>query len=112
MLKVFQKIQIAAKDLNFDKVVRSFNMLQTNIQTVLDQIVLDPFVDGTTLADIVVSVGSNTINHTLGRKPLGYVLISKDQNGDVWSGQAANKSADKTLILNSNQNMTISLRIF
>jgi|ERR1035437_995834 hypothetical protein len=112
MFKVFQKINLLGQDIDLTKLTRCFNTLQSNIQDVLSQIVLDPYLDGLTLTDINIVVGTNTINHTLGRNVIGYIVVSQDQVGNLTTLQKTNNNQTKTLMLNSDQNMVISLRIF
>ena|ERR1035437_1971864 len=112
MFKVFQKINLLGQEIDITKLTRCFNTLQSNIQDVLSQIVLDPFIDGITLTDINIRVGSNTINHTLGRNVIGYIVVSQDQIGNITTLQKTNRNQNKTLMLNSDQNMIVSLRIF
>jgi hypothetical protein len=69
----FRKVNAAGGDGN--DVPRLLNTIQTNIEAALKPIQNCPIVDGT-MIDVSVVGGWNTINHKLGRKMQGYIIVS------------------------------------
>jgi hypothetical protein len=56
---------------------RVLNTLQEATAEVTDQFVKNPLLDGAHLTGITVASGDNTINHTLDRRLIGWIVRSK-----------------------------------
>lgn len=115
MLKVFQKVNILGK-LGLDAVPRLFNNLQDNIQAVLEPLIRDPFMDGVILKDIslINTLAGQHINHGLGRKPQGFIVVSQDRAASIYWKQSSNTTPDKTIWMftNSPIPVNVNLRVF
>lgn len=77
----------------------------------LNPVIQNPLVDGRFLST-VLATGNNVLNHGLGRKLQGYLVILKSANVDIYDAQSSNQRTDLTLILNSSGAATISLYVF
>ena len=92
--------------------------VQDSVASVLRDVTSRSILDGRLLEDIVLEEGVvATIPHKLGRKLLGWILVRKDANEDVWDSQASNPTPTRTLVLNNTltapgATMTISLWVF
>lgn len=103
-LKAFKKTS------NDDTVVMK---LQENIDNALAPVLNSAIIDGILLQDVVLATGlTNKISHKLNRKPLGYIVIAKNANAQVWDSQATNLLPKSTLELLCSADVTVSLWVF
>ena len=69
-----------------------------------------PFLNSVVLQDIDLVVGANkTVRHTLGRRPIGWVLIDNTQNAAVWRPEGFSSS---TLTLTSSADTRVTVWLF
>lgn len=78
----------------------------------LNPILGNPLVNGNILTGIVLKSGVNTINHGLGRKLQGYVVILNSSASTFHDNQSTNQYPDLTLVLNASGTATVSLYVF
>ena len=83
------------------------NRMQAFTKKFCNQFLNKEIIDGR-LVSINLSNGTNTVNHGLGRKPNGFMVISKNANVDIWG----NVFTDKTLTLSTNGAVTGSIWVF
>jgi len=88
------------------------NRSQDNTDTVLRPIINSAIIDGVLLNDIELTYGANTIEHKLGRKLLGYIVVRKNNDAVISDAQDTNKLSSKNLILYSDTLVTVSLWCF
>jgi len=100
MLNPFKKINTD------DRVV---NQMQDNVDRSLSPVLRLAILDGRILSNQVVS-GSTSISHGLGRKPIGYLVISSSAQA-VFSDNIPN-STDLSFTLASSTPTTVSLWVF
>ena len=79
---------------------------------VLNPLLANPLVGGNLLPRIVLTSGANTINHRLGQKLQGYIVISSSAQATFWDDQLINQKPDLTLILRTSAPTTVSLYVF
>lgn len=117
---------------------RNINQLQSYITQFLNQVnesgivngnilpitkngQIPPFLlEGAEVTSLALLSANNPteISHYLGRELLGWVVIRKSANANVWDSQASNTIAggyagvDKTLLLNVSANVTLQLYVF
>lgn len=104
MPRAFKKVQTTDKDVN---------KLQENIGLVLEPVLQSSIIDGVLLRNLALSSSSTTlIEHKLGRKPLGWVLVRKRAQSDVWDTQDSNELQSSTLALNCSSDVTVDLWVF
>jgi len=104
MIPRISLVQSADRVLNLfqDKVLKSVNPLLSN-----------PLLDGVLLESVVLASGTDTIvNHTLGRKLVGWVITRRRASATIYDKQDANLTADLTLVLNSSAAVTVDIYVF
>jgi hypothetical protein len=64
----------------------SINRIQSNISTVLEFIQLSPLVGAVSIVDVsFAAAGTKQIEHRLGRKPIGWVVVGKTASSDIYT---------------------------
>lgn len=87
--------------------------IQDNITSVLDIITDKEILDGIRLTNIALLTGAtNEVNHGLGRPPLGWIIIRKRGQADVWDLQDSNINKSRLLSLACSTNVIIDLWVF
>lgn len=84
------------------------SLLQTSWASSLNPMLQNPLTNGI-IIDVILISGANIINHRLGRKPQGYIIIDQDASASFYRLAPFN---DLTLALNSSANVNVSLYIF
>jgi hypothetical protein len=79
---------------------------------VLNPVVGNPIVAGNLLTSQVLKTGANVINHSLGRKLQGYIVVLNSAAATFYDSQAQNQQPELTLILNTSVPTTVSLYVF
>jgi len=91
---------------------KDLNMVQTKWKSLIDPIISNQLIDGHVLYGIKLSIGSNNINHLLGRNLLGYIIVGIDGLAEIYDSQASNQQKNLTLILVSNAAVTANIYVF
>ncbi len=86
--------------------------MQNSWATAINPVLSNPANQSLLLKDVVLAVGDNTINHRLGRKLQGWIVIRKNATADIYDKQSTNQMQELTLILHSSAIATISLEVF
>lgn len=94
---------------NFQSTSREFNMMQTRWASELNPLLALPTSSPSILKNVSIQPGDNIINHLLGRSPIGWLIIDKTANINMYRSQPFN---DLTLTLNSTGAATVNLLIF
>ncbi len=87
---------------------------QDNLSEIFKSIpALHPLFEGHLISGISIETGTvKVVNHKLGRKLQGYVVVLRSTESDVWDNQATNETPSKTLELNTDANTTVTLWVF
>jgi hypothetical protein len=93
----------------FQSNIQELNLLQTSWANKLNPLLDKPLNNSLLIPGVVLSVGDNVINHRLGRKLQGWMLV--DINGAATIYRAAPKN-NLTLTLNSSAAVTVDLVVF
>ena len=72
---------------------------QSNVNTALKQIANSAIIDGVLIKGVNVGTADTIVNHKLGREPLGWIVVRKNEAGEVYESSTVNKNRDKVLIL-------------
>jgi hypothetical protein len=88
---------------------RDFQLMQSSWASRLDPLLGNPSLKSLILKDITLAIGSNTINHLLGRKQQGWRVIDINGAAVIYRSQPFN---NLTLTLTSDAVVTVSLEIF
>lgn len=90
---------------------RILSMLQSQWASQIDPVIGLPLVKGTTLKNVKLVTGDNTINHLLQRPIQGYLVTNmQGAFSQIFSKPSA--MPDLTMILNSSANTTVTLYVF
>jgi len=108
-LKKFKKLFIPA---DFP-MARVFNTAQDHVEEVLTPVTNSVIIDGVILEDIDLVSGSFTsIEHKLGRKPRGYLVIRKSAAQTVYEEVGDYDSRKLFLKLRASGTVTVNLWVF
>lgn len=102
MIAPFRRTRVEDNDLR---------QVQDAVGFVFQDILSKQIVDGIFIKDVILN-GIKLVNHGLGRKPIGYLVVSKDANENVWDHQAENKTPLLNLSLESSGPVKVSLWVF
>lgn len=92
---------------------QNVNKFQENVDVYLSQITAPFLLDGRLLENVQLLTGApNLIEHKLGRKPLGFLVVRKRAQADVWDNQDANVFKDRSIDLRSSANVTVDIYVF
>ncbi len=89
----------------------NLDQLLTKWASIINPVITNPICNGIQLTDVTLSVGTNTINHKLGRKPNGYIITGMHK---VYSQIYDSPSTMPTLnlILNSSAATSVDLYVY
>jgi len=89
-----------------------WHMADNRWASILNPIVANPANNSIILKNIELSVGTNVINHKLGRNLQGWQIIRKRASADIYDTQDTNQMPNLTLTLVSDAIVTIDLAVF
>jgi hypothetical protein len=87
-------------------------LVETRWKSQLDPVIACPLVNGQLLSGVALVSGYNTVNHGLGRKLQGYIVVLSGAAETFFDNQDNNASPQLTLILHSSGPTTVSLWVF
>jgi len=90
---------------------RVIEELQDNADPIMRKVQDAFWLDGVLLKKETID-GETFVTHGLGRAPIGYVVIRRGGSVVVYDDQDSNKSANKTLKLNSASSVEVDLWVF
>ena len=86
---------------------------QENVEQALKPITDARIIDGILIKEVsLLSADDNFINHKLGRKVQGWLVVRKRADSRVWDLQDSNVNDTKTLKLKCSADVTVDLWIF
>ena len=78
---------------------RDVTQTQSNVNSSVKQIANSPIIDGVLIKNIDVGTTDTVINHKLGREPLGWIIVRKNEAGEIYESTTVNNNRDKFLLL-------------
>jgi|ERR1700677_2378928 len=78
---------------------QSLQLIQQNLVRCLTPVFNTPTMGGNLLTGQALASGTNTINHGLGRKLNGWIIVRQRAQASIWDAQDSNKSPNLTLVL-------------
>lgn len=91
---------------------RNFQLMQNSWGSILNPLVANPTLKNLVLENILLVMGSNVINHKLGRKLQGWKVVRQRSAASLYDTQDSNLSPDLTLVLVSDANVSVNLEVF
>jgi hypothetical protein len=85
---------------------------ETRWKAILDQLLSNATLKGSLLPGIVLTSGSNTVNHKLGRQLQGWIVVGQNAAATFYDQQASNKTPATTLLLVASAQVTVNLYVF
>lgn len=83
--------------------------MQTKWKSILDALLGQEILDGNLLTNVALINGATVINHKLGRKMIGWMIVDQDSLASIYRSKPKN---DTTLTLTSSAICNISLWVF
>lgn len=93
-------------------VPKDWSLLQTTWAALIDPIIGRQQNQSNILSSVSLVSGSNTVNHLLGRKLQGWKIVLQGAAASIYDTQATNQTPELTLILVSDNPVTVSLEVF
>lgn len=79
--------------------------------TILNKFISNPIVNGVPITGVSLIMGSNAINHKLGRKPQGYIVTSMyDAYAEIY--REPSQSPNSVLLLNASAPTVVDLYVY
>lgn len=105
----FKKNYASLPDVQNDyQLQRIINDVQTNVENSINTIDNIPIINNPIILSDVKINGATSIKHTLGRVPVGYIIIKNSIDAIVY-----NVSMNSTnIVLNASKNTTVSIYLF
>lgn len=91
---------------------KEMSLMQTAWAQELNPLLSNPMLAGRTLRNVALVAGDNTINHKLGRKLQGWVLVRQRAASSVFDKQDSNSMQDLTLVLNASANAVVDIYVY
>ena len=92
---------------------RVFNSAQDHIESVINPVLDSAIIDGVILEDIdLVSTGFTSVEHKLGRKPRGYLVIRKSAAQTVYEDVGDYDNRKLFIKLRASGTVTVNLWVF
>ena len=108
-MKKFKKLMIPP---DFP-MARVFNTAQDHIESVINPILTSAIINGVILEDIdLVSTGFTSVEHKLGRKPRGYLVIRKSAAETVYEDVGDYDNRKLFIKLRASGSVTVNLWVF
>lgn len=97
---------------NFQNDDKDFQLMQNSWSSKLNPLIANPMNSVSILKNVVLAIGSNTINHKLGKKLTGWQIVRQRASATIYDNQDNNQSPALTLVLISSGAVTIDLAVF
>ncbi len=95
---------------SFNTSDRILAQMQSQWGALIDPVLKNPLVQGRLVEDVVLTTGSNTVNHLLARNYQGWLIVDRNAAATVYSTPST--MPDKTLILVASAPITLKLWVF
>ena len=78
---------------------QNITQTQSNVNTVVKQIANSPIIDGVLIKEVDIGTADTVVEHKLGREPLGWIVVRKNETGEVYESTTSNPNRSKFLLL-------------
>lgn len=97
---------------NFHTQDQNFQRLQSQWSSQLNPMLANPSLQSSILKNVQLITGSNTVNHLLGRKLVGWRIVRKRGPGSIYDTQDANQAPNLTLLLTTDTDISVDIEVF
>ncbi len=87
-------------------------LMQTSWAEQLNPVISNPLMSGQILKLVTLQIGSNAINHKLGRALQGWYIVRQRAAANIYDTQDSNTRPNLTLLLTSDAVVTADLFVF
>lgn len=91
---------------------KELSLLQTSWSTAINPVLKFPINQGDVLQGVVLAIGTNVINHLLGRKLIGWFIVRQRALANVYDTQDSNTRPAISLFLVSDAVVTVDIFVF
>lgn len=92
---------------------KDMSLLQTNWASALNPVIDNPITKGIQLKNVTLVTGANVINHLLGRKLQGWIVVrSHGSAATIYDTQDNNQIPNLTLQLNSSAGVLVDIYVY
>lgn len=91
---------------------QDLSLMQTKWAAQLNPLLELPLNDSALLPNVNLINGTTQVNHRLGRKPLGWIIIRQRASAIIYDTQDSNQHPELTLSLVSNAAVVVDLIVF
>jgi myo-inositol-hexaphosphate 3-phosphohydrolase len=96
----------------FNSENREITLLQANVEAALTALISTGLLNGALLTDIELSSGANTVEHKLGRKIQGRLIVAQSAAADLSDNISSSDNLEQNFVLTSSAACTVSLWVF
>ncbi len=89
-----------------------WELANTKWAATINPVLSNPIVSGLLLQRVDLVAGDNTINHVLGKKLQGYIVVMNNAPVTFYDKQLTNPRPQLTLVLNASGPAIVSLFVF
>lgn len=86
--------------------------VQDSVSDSIQSLTKIPILESNLLKDVSVSSVAAGVEHGLNRQPLGFIVVDRTANVQVWRSATPSVAPEKLLMLEASSAATISLLIF
>jgi len=86
--------------------------IQSTWPSILNPLIRRPTNNSNILEDVALAIGSNTINHLLGRKLQGWKIVRQRAAASIYDTQDSNQQPETTLVLVSSAAVVCNIEVF
>jgi hypothetical protein len=97
----------------FSTTNEEINRLQSNCDSAFKYLLSNLLNNAIILQDIALTTGSiNKIEHKLGKKNTGYIIVSNNTNNNIWNNTVPTNIEHLYMYLSCSSNCTVSIIVF
>ncbi len=90
----------------------ALTLVQSNWSTQLNPLLSNPSLQTTILQNVALVIGTNKINHLLGRKLQGWRIVRQRSAANIYDDQDSNQTPAQTLWLVSDAVVSCNIEVF
>lgn len=96
----------------FQTALKDLSLMETSWASQLNPLLANAMNNSLILKSISLATGANVINHTLGRKLQGWIIVRQRASAAVYDTQDSNQTPNLTLQLTASAPVVVDLAVF